>query len=103
MKITDDFAKVFEAGKVSMQTFRNSVRHYSSKDLSDEQIDEAWNITIGELIPGTLDLLEDIAKHKNIYLLSNTNPIHLARFKENIESEIDFTSFNRIFKGLLLP
>ena len=49
MKITDDFAKVFEAGKVSMQTFRNSVRHYSSKDLSDEQIDEAWNVMIGEL------------------------------------------------------
>ena len=51
------------------------------------------------IIPGTLDLLEDIAKSKNIYLLSNTNPIHLARFKENIESQIDFTSFNRIFKG----
>ena len=99
MNLTEGFAKVFEAGKVSMQTFRNSVRHYSRNELSDEQIDEAWNKMIGDLVPGSLDLLEDIAKNKNIYLLSNTNPIHLAKFKENIESKIDFTSFNKIFKG----
>lgn len=99
LKITDGFAKVFEAGKVSIQTFRNSVRHHTTKDLSDNQIDDAWNEMVGPIIPGSLDLLEDLAKKKNIYLLSNTNPIHLSKFKENIESKMDFSSFNKMFKG----
>ena len=99
MKITEGFAAVFETGKVNIQTFRNSVRHYSNLELTDEQIDRAWNMMIGDLIPGSLDLIENIAKSKDIYLLSNSNPIHMAKFREAIEPYMNIKAFNKLFKG----
>ena len=90
---------IFETGKISMQVFRNSIRRYSYKELSDEEIDEAWNAMIGTLKPGVISLLQEISEQKKVYLLSNTNPIHIAKFSENIKNDIEFRNFNRLFQG----
>ena len=54
---------------------------------------------IGDLIPGSLDLIENIAKSKDIYLLSNSNPIHMAKFREAIQPYMNIKAFNKLFKG----
>ena len=82
-----------------MQTFRNSVRQYSSKDLSDEQIDEALEHNDRRIDPRTLEFSKDIAQSKKYISAIQYKPYSSRYFKENIESQIDFTSFNRIFKG----
>jgi glucose-1-phosphatase len=66
-----------EIGRISSAEFRNSIRKLSSKTLSDEMIDGAWNAMLGALPPERWKVLESARKMYRTFLLSNTNAIHL--------------------------
>jgi glucose-1-phosphatase len=66
-----------EIGRISPGEFRNSIRKLSSKTLSDEMIDGAWNAMLGALPPERWKVLESARTLYRTFLLSNTNAIHL--------------------------
>jgi FMN phosphatase YigB (HAD superfamily) len=76
----DPLDKIFlplEVGRISSGEFRNSIRKLSSKILSDEMIDGAWNAMLGALPPERWKVLESARNIYRTFLLSNTNAIHL--------------------------
>ena len=71
-----------ERGKISERDFYNTVRKYIPGTVSDEQIEHAWNAMILDFRIESLAELESLAKTYRLFLLSNTNSIHLRRVKK---------------------
>jgi glucose-1-phosphatase len=76
----DPYDKVFipfEIGNISPEEFRDNIRMLSANSLTDAMIDGAWNAMLGILPEERWKLLESISQSYRIFLLSNTNAIHL--------------------------
>jgi len=85
MQIKDDVSRAaffndYEKGLLSDEEFREHVRKFLKIDASDEQIDKAWNAMLGIIPKERLLLLERLGKKHRVFLLSNTNNIHLQHF-----------------------
>lgn len=66
----------FECGKISNDIFRTKVKKIIGKEISDEELDHAWNSILVGFPDDTIHLLEHLKHHFTLYLLSNTNAIH---------------------------
>ncbi len=69
----------FEKGLISPEDFRNEIRNYSNKNLTDQQLDKAWNAFLIDIPEYKLDLLRKLKKNYRVLLLSNTNIIHFTQ------------------------
>ena len=67
----------YEKGLMNDKDFRDFVRTVFAVQSSDEEIDTCWNAMLLGLPIGKLNLLETLKKNFSVYLLSNTNNIHI--------------------------
>jgi FMN phosphatase YigB (HAD superfamily) len=77
----------FETGKITAQEFRNYMKSFLSEQITDEQIDFAWNAMLLDLPSARIDLLLRLKKEYKIFLFSNTNEIHLDAFQKIIQHQ----------------
>lgn len=77
----------FERGIISAQDWRNGIRLKANKpDLTDKQIDDAWNTIFTEIPEGNHELLLKLKDKYQTFLLSNTNEIHYTWFKNYLKN-----------------
>lgn len=88
---------LLETGKIPPQTFRNELRKYKSK-LNDAEIDFAWNAMIKDLPQANIDLLMNIRSTYRIFLLSNTNAIHISYVVKYLENNFGENIFPKLFE-----
>lgn len=67
----------YEMGLISEEEFRAFVTSCYSLNCTDEELDKSWNSMIVGLPLIKLQLLERLKKTYNVFLLSNTNSIHI--------------------------
>ncbi|MDD3078517.1 MAG: HAD family phosphatase [Paludibacter sp.] len=72
-----DFFLKYEKGQIDTPEFRENIRKYTSLDVTDEQIDAAWCSFLCDIPREKIDLLLDLRKKYRLFLLSNTNPLHI--------------------------
>ncbi|WP_134088602.1 HAD family phosphatase [Olivibacter sp. XZL3] len=78
----------FDMGKISADEFRNGIRALTGKsDLTDEQINAAWNALLIGVPAGRHDLLLQIKSRYNTFLLSNNNEIHYGFIMDYLKKE----------------
>jgi putative hydrolase of the HAD superfamily len=90
-----------ETGKISPKEFRLGLRNILNihhLDISDEQLDFAWNAMLLDIPKERLEFLQKIGKQKRIFLLSNTNEIHKKAFDENLYNEHQMKSLDHLFE-----
>lgn len=85
-----------ECGQIEPSEFRYWVR--ARITTSDERIDEAWNAMLLGLPEKRIDLLEKLAKRRPLFLLSNTNEIHIHAFEGMIAAHIGLRRFMACFQ-----
>lgn len=95
---TDLFDR-FERGELKAAAFREEVRRLLKPDLKDREIDVCWNAMLGSIPAGRMALVEDLRMRYRVYLLSNTNAIHVAAFTRIVEKENGLTDFRDEFDG----
>lgn len=88
----------FELGKISPQMFREEIRKKLKGDLTGAQIDMAWNAMLQDLPKERLLLIKKMSKKFRLFLLSNTNAIHLPAVWKIITDSFGITSFSGYFK-----
>ena len=76
------FFQEFEVGNIGEEEFRNSLRELTHTDLDDIHLDEAWNSMLGNIPNERIEWITELANKYNIFILSNTNSIHIKRFNE---------------------
>lgn len=80
----DQLFQKLETGKISEESFYKELNRRTGLNLLPEAIRIAWNAMLLNFREGSLHFLDNISSKYRIFLLSNTNYIHL-------------TSFNKIF------
>jgi putative hydrolase of the HAD superfamily len=71
----------YETGQISTQRFINEVLNYIPNSCNPNHIVNAWNAMILDFKKEKLDNLIKLRKNVNLYLLSNTNALHLDKVK----------------------
>lgn len=71
-----DFLMSYEKGLITTSEFRTQIRRMFSREVSDSQIDEAWNSFLVGIPAPKLELLLKLRSRYNVFLLSNTNGLH---------------------------
>ncbi len=89
----------FETGKMSAEEFRNGLRNYNSA-LTDAEIDRCWNSIILDLPKETFNYLKELRKDYRLFLLSNTNEIHVKKFSQVIEDTFGYENYSSLFEKI---
>jgi FMN phosphatase YigB (HAD superfamily) len=74
----------FEKGLITNQQFRTAIKAIIGQQITDNKIDLAWNAMLLSMPPIKIELLQRLNPYFNLFLLSNTNGIHLPMVKEHI-------------------
>ncbi len=93
----DELFEHLETGIVSEHAFYAAIRERTALSVTDQQIDDAWNALILSFRPQSLAFLEALSTQYKIYLLSNTNSIHLRYFKRLFTEETGKPSLDAYF------
>ena len=101
MRQTDVFDRL-DTGKITLPEFRNAVREFSHTNLADVQIDEAWCAMLLDFPKENAELLRKLrANGYKLYLLSNTNEMHIDYYTEYLKqlfgSDLLSELFDRAF------
>lgn len=86
-----------DTGKISPGEFRNRIRAHSNNELTDKQIDRAWNAMLLDFRRERFILLKELRKHYKTFLLSNTNAIHLDCFMEKLRQTMGIDDLSDYF------
>ncbi len=70
----------YERGETTSKEFRRELRTLLGCDAPDEDLDTAWSALILDLPGKHLDLIASLRKTHRVFLLSNTNEVHLRAF-----------------------
>jgi len=97
-KQQDNFFNSFETGHLSNENFRIAIRKHIPTSVTDEQIDTAWNAMLINIPQERFNWLKDIGKIYRIFLLSNTNRIHIKAFTEIFNKQFGDLQFEKLFE-----
>jgi len=67
-----------EEGRLTSEEFYDAIRQLAGKYISNEKIDYGWLGFIADTPAYKLEMLEELKKSYNLYLLSNTNPVIMS-------------------------
>ena len=94
----NSFFDLFETGKVSSQGFRDEIKKLNP-NLTTTLIDNAWNAMLLDLPKERIMLIERLKKDFNVFLLSNTNAIHVESFLKIANQVSPNGNFRNLFDG----
>lgn len=89
-----------ETGKITPEAFLTRMRQVSGRPLREEEIINSWNAILVELPKRRLDWLRSLGDHYSLYLLSNTNAIHIEWLHGHLQRTADMTIQD--FEGLFV-
>lgn len=76
----------YEKGIISSTEFRQGIRQLTQNTtLTDGQIDEAWNQMLLHIPEERIAVLKKLKDRFSLYVLSNTNDIHVPAFNAIVE------------------
>lgn len=78
----------YEKGEIEDVEFRAFVRELYSVQTDDDALDASWNAMLLGIPQQKLDLLLSLKEKFNVYLLSNTNNIHLNYINDQIMTPV---------------
>jgi glucose-1-phosphatase len=74
----------YERGEIDDLEFRSFVRSLFKVNLSDAELDACWNAMLLTIDERKVELLLQLKKNYNTFLLSNTNTIHVDYINANV-------------------
>lgn len=87
----------YEKGAISSDEFRARLLELLPSGTTPEQVDQAWCAMLLDFPPSRLRLLEDLRKRYRIFLLSNTNEIHMRALSAYLQRQFGFSDFSKLF------
>jgi len=86
-----------ETGKISEEDFYNKLNQHTGLNLPTEEIRNAWNGMLLSFRESSLQYLDTIRTKYKIFLLSNTNYIHLTSVNEIFHNKKREKTFEEYF------
>lgn len=107
-RFADQFSKArqtslfdeFERGIIGPAKFREAIRDLVGLPLKDRDIDASWNAMLGKIPSERMVLVEDLRMRYRVFLLSNTNQIHVPAFMRIVQEHNSIRDFKQEFDGV---
>jgi len=94
------FFDLMDKGTISPDDFRTEMKKHLKSPVEDYRIDEAWNAMLLDLPNERLDVLNQIKATHRIFLLSNTNKIHIDAFHLYLEKDFGIPDLSAYFEKM---
>ncbi|QKJ28828.1 HAD family phosphatase [Mucilaginibacter mali] len=95
----DAIFDAYDKGEITSVQFRDHIRAAAgNKNLSDEQIDAAWNSLLLGIAEGNHDLLLKLKGKYRTFLMSNINDIHYTHIMNYLRREFNFEGNDHLFE-----
>lgn len=95
---TKDLFLKFETGQYSEESFINALQRLATKVPDGRAMIDAWNSLLAGVPPQRIQMLKDLKeKGYQLYLLSNTNSLHIHWFNRYLKKEHGIEDFNAQF------
>jgi HAD superfamily hydrolase (TIGR01509 family) len=98
---TDLFDR-FEIGEISSFHFINRVLDQLPAGISGNKVVHAWNAMILDFPVERLEWLLKLKQEKRIFLLSNTNTLHMEKVRRSLESAVGHQRLEDYFETVYL-
>ena len=92
-----DFSR-YDKGLISEDEFRVVVKRTMGISSTDSEIDQAWNAMIYDIPPHRLDWLKGLNDKFQVYILSNTNTIHINYVHDELFKEHGLYNFSSLVR-----
>lgn len=92
-----DFFDKWEKGQLNRAAFFAGMKEAAEKPITDAQIENAWNAMLLDFPLRRLQILQQLQLHFDLFLLSNTNEIHLEAFNEILKNTVGVPSLAHFF------
>ncbi|MFA0964919.1 HAD family hydrolase [Roseivirga sp. BDSF3-8] len=90
-------SNALETGAISEADFRTELRQILHTHAADHLLDEAWNSMLKTIPPAKIALLRELSSSHTLYLLSNTNSIHMREVERKLKEVSGLNSFDDLF------
>lgn len=87
-----------ELGEVAPVDLFTRLRSSLTKAITDADISTGWNALLGELPVERIQLLERLSRRYQLYLLSNTNPLHMATIHQLVQDQFGVSDMGYWFE-----
>ena len=102
-RITEDqIFRRYESGQFTDEEFREVIRQTLGFPLSDHEVDTAWNAILLDIPTDRIDLIHKIRQNYPVFLLSNTNNIHITASNNYLKKTHGINSLDILFDQLFL-
>ena len=99
-KVQTNLFNQIETGDITAKKFLTELQK-ETNNASINQVSEAWNAMLLDLPKNRLAIIQSLKKEYSIYLLSNTNPIHIDAFKKKMGT-VQWIKFCNLFDKMYL-
>jgi putative hydrolase of the HAD superfamily len=82
---------------MDVDLFYDEFRSTTNTTLSNDQIKDAWNALLLNFRNESINALPGLRNKYKLYVLSNTNEIHLQEFQKRFAIEMNLSSFDDLF------
>lgn len=93
----DQLFQKLETGKISETDFHAELNRCIGLHLSAKEINQAWNAMLLTFREDSLQFLDELSSRYKLFLLSNTNYIHMDAFKKIFHQRKRNKSFEEYF------
>lgn len=93
-----DIFDKFDRGETGWESFRDELIRKTQIRANESDFKNAWNAMLLDFPPERLDLLEKLRKTHRLFLLSNTNAVHIEGFYEKLKKAGLYQRFINVFE-----
>ena len=93
----DQLFEKLEKGIISVDDFYTVMMSVGTGGITTNQIKMAWNSMLLDFRAESLEFLKELNKEFNLYLLSNTNAIHLEAVNQILQEQTGLESLDSFF------
>jgi HAD superfamily hydrolase (TIGR01509 family) len=95
--VATELFESFETGKITEDDFYNEIMRIDTNGNDKQTIMAAWNAMLLDFRKSSFDFLQTLQGKYKLYLLSNTNTIHLAEFNRIFSEQTGFPNMDGFF------
>jgi len=88
----------FEKGSITANEFRTELKKHLPNSVNDRAVDDAWNAMLLDLPRERIHLLEQLRSKYRLFLLSNTNEIHIKAYSKILKTSYGFKNLSHLFE-----
>lgn len=87
----------FQRGKIGEEQYVDCLRRYLPSGVTGRQIRDAWCAMLGEVPRQRMELLGQLGRKYRLFLLSNTDDIHIGRLRQTMDLDRFEQLFERVY------